>query len=373
MTAYYNEHDPYCAQWLKNLVAAGHIPPGDVDDRNIADIQPIDLLGYTQVHLFAGIAGWGLACRLAGWPDSRPLWTASCPCQPFSVAGKGLGAGDPRHLWPHVFRLASALRPAVLMGEQVAAAVGKHWFDGVCADLESIGYAVGACVVPACAVDAPHGRDRLYFVADANSAGVRDEPRRGRGTHGAGARIDCDVVQGALAHSAQQQQQHGGGDAGSRWRNEHSDGGSNVAYANVFGSGEGRQQRSWEQRRAGGDTRNRHVAGSDSARLAQWQSVFGDDEPQRAAAERNGVLAHADSQGQSGLPFNGEMAGRDSGRWGGSEWITGADGKARRVKPGVRLLAHGVPARVAKLRAGGNAIVPPLAAEVIAAYMDCAP
>lgn len=171
--AYYNEIDPYAAQWLRNLIAAGHIAPGDVDERSIVDVQADDLKGFTQCHFFAGIGGWSLAARLAGFPDDRELWTGSCPCQPFSVAGKGEGQSDERHLWPVFFALISSRRPDVVMGEQVAAAVGKDWLDGVCVDLEGIGYSVGAAVVPACAVDAPHRRDRLWFVAHSSGEGWR--------------------------------------------------------------------------------------------------------------------------------------------------------------------------------------------------------
>lgn len=165
VTAYYNEIDPYAAQWLRNLIAAGHIAPGDVDERSIIDVQPDDLRGYTQCHWFAGLGGWSLALRLAGWPDDKPVWTGSCPCQPFSVAGNGDGTDDPRHLWPVWFRLIRECRPAVVYGEQVEGAVRHGWLDLVCGDMEGEGYAIGATVLGAHSVGAPHIRQRLWFVA----------------------------------------------------------------------------------------------------------------------------------------------------------------------------------------------------------------
>lgn len=180
MAHYYNEIEPYAVQWLRNLIAAGHLPAGDVDERSIADVHPDDLAGYTQCHFFAGIGGWAYAARLAGWPDDRELWTGSCPCQPFSAAGKQLGVADERHLWPHYFHLIAARRPVVVMGEQVAAATGKDWLDHVHEDLESIGYEIGAAVVPACSVGALHRRDRLWFVADTErNEQPREEPHLG--------------------------------------------------------------------------------------------------------------------------------------------------------------------------------------------------
>jgi DNA (cytosine-5)-methyltransferase 1 len=164
---YYNEIDPYCAAWLQNLMDAGHIPDGDIDTRSIEDVRPDDLRGYTQCHWFAGIAGWPLALRLAGWPDSRPCWTGSAPCQPFSVAGKGDGVADKRHLWPAWFHLIRECRPSTIFGEQVANAIAHGWIDGTFGDLESQGYACGSAVLSASAADAPHRRDRLWFVADA--------------------------------------------------------------------------------------------------------------------------------------------------------------------------------------------------------------
>lgn len=171
MTAYYNEINPYAAQWLRNLIAAGLIADGDVDERDIKDVTADDLVGYDQCHFFAGIGGWSLALRLAGWPDDRPVWTGSCPCQPFSAAGKKRGLSDERHLWPAWFNLIREYRPVTVFGEQVETAINHGWLDLVCDDLEGEGYAVGTVGLPAACVGAPHIRQRLWIVAHANDTG----------------------------------------------------------------------------------------------------------------------------------------------------------------------------------------------------------
>ena len=176
MSAYYNEINPYAAQWLRNLIAAGYIADGDVDERDIKDVAADDLVGYDQCHFFAGIGGWSLALRLASWPDDRPVWTGSCPCQPFSAAGKKQGMQDERHLWPVWYRLICECHPPVVFGEQVEAAINHGWLDLVCDDLENEGYAVGAVGLPAACVGAPHIRQRLWFVADTAIPG-REERR----------------------------------------------------------------------------------------------------------------------------------------------------------------------------------------------------
>jgi DNA (cytosine-5)-methyltransferase 1 len=165
--SYYNEFDPHAAAWLRELIKAGEIAPGDVDERSIIDVDPADLLGYTQHHFFAGIGGWSRALRLAGIPDSEPIVTGSCPCQPFSSAGKGEGLNDARHLWPHFFRIISALRPARVVGEQVASPAALVWWDAVCADLEGAGYAGWAADLCSAGAGGDHIRQRLYWVADA--------------------------------------------------------------------------------------------------------------------------------------------------------------------------------------------------------------
>ena len=171
MTAYYNEHDPKAAAWLRELIKAGHIAPGDVDERSIEDVRPTELAGYTQCHFFAGIGVWSYALRRAGWPDSRPVWTGSCPCQPFSAAGQGGGFADERHLWPAFHWLIEQCRPRSVLGEQVASKGANRWLDLVQTDLEGLGYAFGAVAFPSAGIGAPHIRDRAYWVADSNDCG----------------------------------------------------------------------------------------------------------------------------------------------------------------------------------------------------------
>lgn len=316
MPAYYNENDPFAAQWLRNLISAGHIAPGDIDARSIVDVKADDLEGYEQAHFFAGIGGWSRALRLAGWADNRPVWTGSCPCQPFSAAGALERFTDERHLWPTWVRLIEQRSPATILGEQVAGAT--EWLRLVRGDLEALGYAVGAIPIEAASAGADHLRDRFWFVGDYQGERRGEgrpeyEIRRGRdAAPGAGRAID-------LADADQQRFQTGE-QCGSR----------GIYPARIEGAGHGEAPAG-----ASGDD----LADCDGARTLAYAPA---GPPWRATGER-------------------------------SEWVIGADGKARRVKPGVRLLAHGIPNRVGKLRGLGNAIDPRPAAKFIGAFMECQP
>ena len=222
--SYYNEIDPFAAEMLRNLIKAGHIAPGDVDERSIEDVRPDDLRGYAQCHFFAGVGVWSYALRRAGYPDARPVWTGSCPCQPFSAAGKGAGFADERHLWPHFHWLIEQCRPPIVLGEQVASKDGLAWLDLVSADLEGSGYTSGAVDTCAAGFGAPHIRQRLYWVGHAIGAGL--ERHTGHGDRAPGRQKPAGSVAasgsaGGLADAerfghAQIQRQSGVGFLGGR-------------------------------------------------------------------------------------------------------------------------------------------------------------
>ncbi len=366
---FYNEHAPDAAAWLRSLIAAGLIPPGDVDERSITEIQPHELTRYTQCHFFAGIGGWSLALQLAAWPATRPVWTGSCPCQPYSPAGKGLGDSDPRNLWPAFFRLIRECRPDVVFGEQVASAIGHGWLDGIRADLESADYALGAAVLGAHSVGAPHLRQRLYWVANAN--GGRSDSRRGN--HGQMRRVSeaqCGAEYGsAVSRRGCSVGRLADTDA-PEWR-------AIGAGRNKLDGADARWAQGHIQLGADGEARGvvlSNGSGRDAGRQASEAAGHG-----RAAESTGsaGGVEHADDAGRGEqcrpVAVGSQLVAAErpsGGFWDDFYVVPCADGKARRIGSGVQPLAHGIPGRVAQLRGLGNAIVPQVAAEFVRAFEE---
>lgn len=331
MTAFYNEIDPYAAQWLRNLIAAGHIAPGVVDERSIQDIAPDELKEFTQCHFFAGVGVWSLALRRAGWPDDRPVWTGSCPCQPFSAAGAGAGFSDLRHLWPDFAWQIDQCRPAVVFGEQVASKAVEPWVDLVQIDLETMGYAFGAIPFPSAGVGAPHIRDRLFWVAD--SEGHRHE-RPGKLGESAGrdGAPHLRSVDGLADTNDTRPQGHAGhGGTAKRKRSDRP-----VTAASVFS---GLADDELQQRQIGQDSSD--VSPGRLEEPAAPPGLCGDLRP-----------------------------GPVNGFWRAADWLGCRDDKWRPVEPGTFPLANGAASRVGRLRAYGNAINAQAAQEFIGAYLD---
>ena len=333
---YYNENNPEAVWWLRELIKQGEIPPGHIDERSIEDVKPHELIGYTQHHFFAGIGGWALALRLAGWPDDQPVRTASCPCQPFSQTGKQLGFADKRHLWPVCRDLLTFGETAITFGEQVASPLGREWLAGVRADLEGLGHEVGSADLCAAGVGAPHLRQRLYWVA--NRTGKRWD--RAAGMQGANGRSILETSRG-IGRMVQ---------PNSTGRNAGTSSTTPARHGSAIESASGINRL---------DHANRNGA---------ERSRSGGQKPD-AGCEING-LGHSDSSGPQG---RNERIFRCEHQWpvGTPNMVVLCeDGKARRFEPGSFPLAHGIPGRVGLLRGYGNAIVPQLAAQFIQAAVE---
>ncbi|KTH92390.1 DNA cytosine methyltransferase [Enterobacter cloacae] len=352
--AYYNEIDPFAAQWLRNLIAGGHIAPGEVDERSIEDVTPDDLRGFTQCHFFAGIGVWSHSLRLAGWPDDKPVWTGSCPCQPFSAAGKGDGFADERHLWPHFFHLISERRPQHVFGEQVASGNANAWFDLVQADLEGMGYAFGLVPFTSAGIGAPHIRERAYWVANATGqlhhqcndgtdefgwARHPEQNRLGSSIDGMG-NADVTRLEGLSRHDCAAGREGSSGpatEAGIHDGLAHADDEQHQIAISGCGNeyvSTGRQQ--------------------DTAALAGLRGDY-------RALEVNGFWRDADWL----LCRDGKRRPVEPGTF---PLVDGAAARLGRVEPGVARVASSN--RVGRLKGYGNAINAQAAAEFIRAYME---
>lgn len=402
---YYNDNSAEACAWIAELIAQKLIPDGKIDQRSILDVRPDDLSGFAQCHWFAGILGWPLALQLAGIPEDYPIWTGSCPCQPFSIAGAGKGTDDERHLWPAFFALIAACRPPLIFGEQVAspAVIGRVaksskrrlgseieqvWLDGVFSDLEGARYACAAANIPVAGIGAPHIRQRLWWVAKSNGCFTSDgELQRGRELR---QQSEDGRTRDGMAHP----ERNGRRTDEPRWEPE-----GRVVDGRISGVG---QADTIKPRLEGyarhGDNGNQpgrngaNETGSTSESGSAYERM---DHPSisRCDGTKQDPEAEARHEARMRMPD----AGRGFDPWGDFDIIACRDGKHRRIPrqprlaqpeicglvtrilPGVDAsgsesdsfpLSTTKEARTGLLRGFGNSICPQLAAEFISAYFD---
>lgn len=338
MSAYYNENDKFAAAWLRELIKAKLIADGEVDERSIKEVEPADLVEFRQCHFFAGIGGWSYALRLAGWPDDREVWTGSCPCQPWSMAGFGHGTDDPRHLWPTWSELIGQCRPPVVFGEQTSSEDGRYWLDLVYVDMEARGYAIAACDLPACCIGAPHKRSRLWFVANADRKG-------------------CDRA-GLLLSERESQQAS-----------------ADAAWCGETGAVDNADRNRAERDATGEGCKERATpSGRQDERRRRLQTRHAGDACTLGNANGSGLeVRPIDEIGRGAIRHKGAAIGAASatrGFWADCDWLYHDDGVYRAVEPGAFPLATRLPADVAEIRCYGNSIVPQVAQVIIEAYMQ---
>ena len=388
---FYNDIDSYCCEWIRGLIEARHLPYGIVLQSDMREINPISFNEIGQAHFFAGIGGWAYALELAGWPRDWPVWTGSCPCQPWSVAGRGQGEADERHLWPYWFRLISECKPPIIFGEQVASPAGRAWLDIVSADLESTGYAVGSANLCACGVGAPHLRQRLYWVAVSGEQRLEELrlqlPKRKSAGEMPEARRSSETVDW-VGNSANRQRRlresyqscEPTGSVGGRGVSDRLSDTTSSRFERRFTKANRKRQIQFDGR----DLSDCTMGNPDEERIRRnGGTVFETEEKTQLRNE----------------PYRIESPSPVSGFWRNAEWLYGRDGKFRPAQPSSFPLAHGLPRgmgrlrpwerqlaevagadvrslkeagrnRVGRLRGYGNAIVPQLAAEFIRAVMD---
>jgi DNA (cytosine-5)-methyltransferase 1 len=283
--------------------------------------------GLSKPVLFCDIEEWPRKILAKHWPDvpiaedvkelandpdrnvpDCDILTAGYPCQPFSLAGERRGAEDDRHIWPDIFSIVQRKRPAWCVFENVYGHISMG-LDEVLSDLELESYSVRPFIVPACATDAPHRRDRVWIIArnvgDSNSRASQgiDSGRSKPTKSGSGFKSGCE----------------------------------NVADSDSAGLQGTKRQ---------GETR---AQGSSSGHAAECSEDVADTKRQRQQGQRpqgDASNQETDGEGQAAQSINGGF---------GNFWLP---------EPAVGRVANGVPRRVDRLKGLGNAIVPQVAQRI---------
>lgn len=242
------------------------------------------------------------------------------PCQPFSVAGKQKAEDDPRHLWPEMFRLIRECRPRWVICENVSGHV-KLGLDTVLDDLEGEGYTCWTFIIPACAVGAPHKRDRLWIVGYAEHNGSSSTALRGQ--------LEED---GRGTQEGQEQAEQS--PRASRRADD-----ASVANANGDDGRDGRGSQPQER-----ETRLEHRGGGQRQPVGEPRQVVADTEGEQGSSEN-----HRGEQGGFGEPQQRQPRGGSGWTLRESHWAS---------EPNVGRVADGVPNRAYRIKGLGNAVVP---------------
>ena len=330
------EKEPYAQQILKERFGAV-LADAESNHARQSQIESADSERANSPRKWGGLRGQSGRCRAPRLHDNIftlngadyagvDLLTGGFPCQPFSVAGKRKGAADDRALWPEMLRVIDGAKPAWIIGENVAGIVTME-LDNILSDLEGIGYTAWPLVIPACAVDARHRRDRVWIVANAGHL-------RGR----------------RRAESAREE------------RAETANSGAKLSDSEGAGL-EGREQHGPQLEselglRESGSCPRRQLPGG-------WREIVFAAE---CDPEGDGLCPcgfdYSEGCGQPGPTQDGyEYTERDGVLYGrpeetGAQWLP---------EPELGRVAHGIPNRAHRLRGLGNAIVPQVAYEIIMA------
>lgn len=307
--------------------------------------------GLSKPVMFCDIEPWSRKVLAKHWPDvpiaedvrklaNDParlvpdchILSCGYPCQPFSQAGIRRGEKDDRHIWPEIFTIIQAKRPDWIVCENVYGHISLG-IDQVLSDLEAEGYACQPFVVPACAVNAPHRRDRVWIVAHANSQG---EPNGTKHEQRMVGNTQNDRRDRWAKETRRSRSESESDKFQSSIRSQSSGSGQDVA--DTHSSGEGRGLRS--------------LAGADAEK----------DRPK---------IEHQDQAirfGDSGQDVADTYSARCQEQWWGepaqSQYEAAKCGDWWSVEPPVGRLANGIPDRVAQLKGLGNAIVPQIAMQI---------
>jgi len=322
--------------------------------------------GLSKPVLFCDIEPWSRKVLAKHWPDvpiaedvkelandpdrfiprtdpRNTILSSGYPCQPFSVAGKQRGTEDDRHLWPFISQIIAHKRPAFCVLENVYGHVALG-LDEVLADLEAQDYAARAFIVPACGVNAPHRRQRIWIIANADNSRQSASSRRGKNCgnksrHNAG-RVRQNV--GNAAHNGRNWGAAQVGREGAQDQPDESQSGvwcepirpsedvadtDSLLRLNLRGQKSKQTQETYKGSGNRSNTQRKDLADTDSKRgrlrNAEWQNAEDAGQPPRGQEHRG--------------------------------WNT---------EPAVGRVANGIPGRVDRLKGLGNAIVPQIAMQI---------